>query len=129
MEKISRFIVIEHYHDKRFANETGVVLSWDADGYHTDEVLFDDCGRQHIYESEGKRVFEAIELLPSNQSDNRDEEFEEKLKEALISLLERGGLEISSDLDSDYDGKIIKTKVLVDGKEIYSKEERISSNF
>lgn len=129
MKKISRFMICDDYFDKRFANETGTVISFNSDGFHIDEVLFDDTSIHDIYVNEGKNQFEATDLLPSHQKGNRDVEFENKVKEALVSLLERGVLEISSNLNSDYDGKIIESKVLMDGNEVYLKEERISINF
>lgn len=124
----SRFIVSEHYHDERYVNQTGMIIRFADDGYHVSEVSFDDLTVQMSYKEEDIK-FEIIELVPSYQKGNRDIEFEDKLKEALVSLLERGALEISSNLESDHDGKIIKSKVLVDGKEVYSKEERININF
>lgn len=128
MEVGSRFIVSEHYHDERYTNQTGMIIRFADDGYHVSEVSFDNLMLQMGYKEEDTQ-FEIVELLPSHQKGNRDREFEDKLKGALISLLERGVLEISSNLSSDYDGKLIETKVLVDGKEVYSKKRNIFINF
>lgn len=124
----SRFIVSKYFHDARFANQTGVLISITEDGYHVSEVSFDNIRIRLLYE-EGNVEFDIDDLIPSNQTGNRDIEFEDKLKESLVSLLERGALEISSSINTDYDGKLIETKIVLDGKEVYIKEERIFISF
>lgn len=124
----SRFIVSKHYHDERYANQTGMIVKFADDGFRVDEVSFDNLMLQMTYKEEDVQ-FDTTELMPSHQKGNRDREFEDKLKEAIISLFERGELKVSTNLSSDYDGKLIETKVVIDGEEVYSKEERVSITF
>jgi len=122
----SRFIVDGDYYYGSLAGETGVVIEMEENEYYIKEVLFDNPIKQELYIEQGERCIDPIWLISSNQKGMSDIEFEDKLKEALISLLERGEVEIHSDLEDDYGRKIITTRVIIDDKEIYSR--RVDAN-
>lgn len=117
--KLNRFMVEMDYHEEYLRGQVGNVVSIHEDEYHISEAKFDD---EYVNERfmNSKEMIDKIYLTPSNQSTDRDIEFELKVKNALVSLLERKVIEVSGDILDGYDGKILETSVLVDGKTVYA---------